>query len=99
MGKTMTEPTKKDKTSVLFSVPHRAGSLLQALEPLAQRGINMTRIESRPNRLRHWEYLFYVDIEGHERDQNVSGGLREMEKYCAFVKRLGSYPAGGAPWD
>ena len=99
IGKTMTKPTKKDKTSILFSVPHRAGSLLQALEPLAQRGINMTRIESRPSRLRNWEYLFYVDIEGHEKDENVSEGLREMENSCAFVKRLGSYPTGGAPWD
>jgi chorismate mutase/prephenate dehydratase len=99
MGKTIAEPTSKDKTSILFSVPHKAGALLRALDPLAQRGINMTRIESRPNRLRNWEYLFYVDIEGHETDENVSKGLREMEKCCAFVKRMGSYPAGGAPWD
>lgn len=98
MGKTIAAPTSKDKTSILFSVPHKAGSLLRALEPLARRGINMTRIESRPSRFRNWEYLFYVDIEGHERDENVSEGLLEMEKSCAFVKRLGSYPAGGAPW-
>jgi chorismate mutase/prephenate dehydratase len=99
MGKTMADPTSKDKTSIVFVVPHKAGSLLRALEPFARRGINMTRIESRPSRLRNWEYLFYVDIEGHELDENVSNGLMEMEKWCAFVKRLGSYPAGGAPWD
>lgn len=98
MGKTIAEPTLKDKTSILFSVPHKAGSLLRALEPLAQRGVNMTRIESRPSRLKNWEYLFYVDIEGHERDENVFKGLREMEKWSTFLKRLGSYPAGGGPW-
>jgi chorismate mutase/prephenate dehydratase len=94
MGKTSPGPSSKDKTSVLFSVQHKAGSLLRALEPLARRDINMTRIESRPGRQRNWEYLFYVDIEGHELDENISGGLKEMEKCCAFVKRLGSYPAG-----
>lgn len=99
MGKTAAAPTSKDKTSILFMVPHKPGSLLRVLEPLAERGINMTRIESRPSRLRNWEYLFYVDIEGHERDENVSKGLTEMEKWCALLKRLGSYPAGGAPWD
>jgi chorismate mutase/prephenate dehydratase len=99
MGKTAAAPTSKDKTSILFTVPHKAGSLLRALDPLAQRGINMTRIESRPSRLRNWEYLFYVDIEGHAMDENVSKGLTEMAKWCAFVKQLGSYPAGGAPWD
>ena len=94
MGKTSPGPSSKDKTSVLFSVQHKAGSLLRALEPLARRDINMTRIESRPGRQRNWEYLFYVDIEGHELDENISEGLKEMEKCCAFVKRLGSYPAG-----
>jgi chorismate mutase / prephenate dehydratase len=98
IGKMASFPTSKDKTSILFSVPHVAGSLLRAMDPLARRGINMTRIESRPSRLRNWEYLFYADIEGHEMDENVSRGLKEMEKSCAFVKRLGSYPAGGAPW-
>lgn len=98
MGKTGAGPTSNDKTSILFSIPHKAGSLLKAIEPLASRGINMTRIESRPTRLKNWEYLFYVDIEGHEMDEKVSGALREMGEYCAFVKRLGSYPAGGDPW-
>jgi chorismate mutase / prephenate dehydratase len=98
MGKTGAAPTSNDKTSILFSVPHKAGALLKALEPLSRRGINMTRIESRPSRLKNWEYLFYVDVEGHEMDEKVSGALKEMEAHCAFLKRLGSYPAGGAPW-
>jgi chorismate mutase/prephenate dehydratase len=99
VGKISPGPTSNDKTSALFSVPHKAGSLLQALGPLARRGINMTRIESRPGRLRNWEYLFYVDIEGHELDENVSEGLKEMEECCAFIKLLGSYPAGDEPWN
>ena len=50
-------------------------------------------------RMRNWEYLFFVDIEGHEDDQNVKETLLEMEKRCSFMKRLGSYPSGGTPWD
>ncbi|MBW1806216.1 MAG: hypothetical protein JRJ06_07610 [Deltaproteobacteria bacterium] len=59
----------------------------------------MARIESRPMKLRNWEYLFFVDIEGHENSSNVGEALKEMEVQCVFMKRLGSYPAGGDPWD
>ncbi|MBW2304899.1 MAG: prephenate dehydratase [Deltaproteobacteria bacterium] len=99
IGKSNNGPTGNDKTSLLFSVPHRAGALLRSLEPIAKRGINMTRIESRPMKTGNWEYFFFVDLEGHERDGNVGKAVREMEERCIFIKRLGSYPAGGELWD
>jgi chorismate mutase/prephenate dehydratase len=99
IGKNHTEPSGQDKTSLLFLLSHRPAALHKALGSLASRDINMTRIESRPMKTRKWEYLFFVDVEGHEKDPNVSEALTEMEGHCVFVKRLGSYPAGGAPWD
>jgi chorismate mutase / prephenate dehydratase len=54
----------------------------------------LTRIESRPAKTKKWEYIFFVDIEGHEQDQKVGEALNEMEKYCVFLKKLGSYPRG-----
>ena len=99
IGKGRSEPTGKDKTSLLFLLSHRPGALHRALGALAQRNINMTRIESRPMKIRNWEYLFFVDLEGHEQDGNVSEALSEMEENCVFLKRLGSYPEGGEVWD
>ena len=99
IGKGRSEPTGKDKTSLLFLLSHRPGALHRALGALAQRNINMTRIESRPMKIRNWEYLFFVDLEGHEQDGNVSEAIDEMEENCVFLKRLGSYPEGGEVWD
>ncbi|MBW1806196.1 MAG: bifunctional chorismate mutase/prephenate dehydratase [Deltaproteobacteria bacterium] len=99
INKNGSEPTGKDKTSLLFFLQHQPGALHRTLEALADRGVNMARIESRPMKLRNWEYLFFVDIEGHEKDSNVGEALKEMEAQCVFMKRLGSYPAGGDPWD
>ena len=99
IGKNNTAPTGTDKTSILFLLNHQPGALHKALAPLARRDINMSRIESRPIKMRNWEYLFFVDLEGHEQDNNVHEALKEIEGRCSFVKRLGSYPAGGDPWD
>jgi chorismate mutase/prephenate dehydratase len=99
IGKTRAKPTGKDKVSLLFFLQHVPGALHKALEALAKRDVNMTRIESRPMRTRNWEYLFYLDLEGHEEDGNMHSALEEMEEHCIFIKRLGSYPAGGDPWD
>ena len=59
----------------------------------------MARIESRPLKTKNWEYLFFVDLEGHENNKNVNDAIQEMEGHCTFMKRLGSYPVGGEPWD
>lgn len=85
-------PSGDDKTSLLVSGPNRTGSLMSLLEPLAKNRINMTRIESRPSRRGLWEYVFFVDIDGHAQDKRVRKALAELEKEAAFLKRLGSYP-------
>jgi chorismate mutase/prephenate dehydratase len=66
---------------------------------MAGRNINLTQIESRPLKTRNWEYLFFVDVEGHEQQDQMSNALMEMEQYCVFLKRLGSYPSGNVSSD
>ena len=85
--------TGHDKTSVLLSVPHRVGALHRAIEPFATGRLNLTKIESRPTRRRPWEYVFFVDIEGHQSDDAVAEVLDAVRERCLFVKVLGSYPA------
>lgn len=87
------EPTGDDKTSVLFSAPHRAGALLAVLEPFAQHGINMSTIESRPLKGRAWEYVFFLDLAGHVADPAMVKALAAVESRSLFLKVLGSYPA------
>lgn len=99
VGKTDSEPTGRDKSSILFFLNHKPGALYHVLGILARNNINMTRIESRPMKIRNWEYLFFVDIEGHEMDSNVNETILEMERTCPFVKRLGSYPAANQAWE
>ena len=93
------KPTGKDKTSILFLLNHRPGALYRVLKPLNDMGINMTRIESRPMKIRNWEYLFYADLEGHEKDEKMNNALNDMSENCAILKRLGSYPEGSMIWD
>ena len=99
IGKNRSEPTGKDKTSLLFLLKHKPGSLYKALGALADKNVNMTRIESRPVKTKTWEYMFFVDVEGHDQDDHMIRALRDMEKYCVFMKRLGSYPINNKPWD
>ena len=86
------KPTGRDKTSIIFSIRHVPGALYRALEPFALRDINLTRMESRPSRGRPWEYNFYVDLEGHVEDGDVSKALEELIKRTNFTKVVGSYP-------
>lgn len=86
-------PTGSDKTSVVFSTPHRAGALHQALTAFAEHGINLTLIQSRPARGKLWEYVFFVDFEGHADDQAPARAVAQLRDYCALLKVLGSYPA------
>jgi chorismate mutase/prephenate dehydratase len=90
LGHYFNPPTGDDKTSLLFAVSDRPGSLLAALDSLS--ATNMTRIESRPNRLFSWQYLFYVDIEGHRDDRHVQAALDTLAERVTFLKILGSYP-------
>lgn len=81
------------KTSIILTTRHVPGALYAALGELAGRGINMTKIESRPRRNRPWHYLFYVDFEGHEEDEPVREALLGILRHASFLKVLGSYPA------
>jgi len=85
-------PSGNDKTSIVFSVKHKPGALYQSLKELASRNINLTKIESRPTRLKPWEYNFYLDFEGHREDKVFQEALESLEKTALFVKVLGSYP-------
>ena len=89
-------PSGKDKTSLVMSTRNVPGAVHALLTPLAKHGVSMTRLESRPARTGRWEYLFYVDIEGHQQDANVAQALTELGEKAAFLKNLGSYPAGSA---
>jgi len=82
----------KDKTSLVMSTRNRPGAIHELLAPLAQHGVSMSRLESRPSRAGLWEYVFFMDIEGHQQDPKVAQALQELRELAAFLKVLGSYP-------
>lgn len=92
IGEKTCPPTGNDRTSILFSVHDRPGSLVAALKAFDSFEINMSKIESRPSKQKDWEYIFYVDLAGHCENGQVSSALEELEKHCSLVKLLGSYP-------
>lgn len=94
IGKENTDPTGRDRSSIMFSLLHQPGSLHKALEALAEAGIDMTSIQSRPTKIKNWEYLFFMDLDGHEKEEKLFRAIKKMEKNCLFLKRLGSYPVG-----
>ena len=87
-----TAPSGRDKTSLVLSVRNRPGALLELLAPLARHQIGLTRLESRPARNGAWEYVFYIDLDGHHADANIQAALHEVEAHCSFLKVLGAYP-------
>ncbi|RQO35685.1 chorismate mutase [Herminiimonas sp. KBW02] len=92
IGRLQTSASGKDQTSLVLSVPNKAGAVYNLLAPLAKHGVSMTRFESRPARMGTWEYYFYVDVEGHLQDVKVENALKELKDNAAFFKVLGSYP-------
>ncbi len=92
IGQDYSEPTGSDKTSVMFGVKHKVGALYDALSVFKADNINMTKIESRPSRNKNWEYYFFVDIDGHADDPEVSRALNELQEHCTIMTVLGSYP-------
>lgn len=92
LGRTRTEPTGDDKTSIIFAIHHSPGMLYKALQPFAEYGVNLSRIESRPNSRLPSHYLFFADLEGHREEEPLRRSLREMEKVVSILKILGSYP-------
>jgi len=83
-------PTGKDRTSLVMSAENKPGAVHALLTPLARHGVSMTRIESRPARARLWEYMFFIDVEGHQKEARVAAALAELK--APYLKILGSYP-------
>jgi chorismate mutase/prephenate dehydratase len=87
------DPRIPAKTSLVFTTPHREGALAHCLHLLAEQGVNLTKLESRPVPSRPWEYLFYVDIEGSVATDNTALALAALRRECPYLRVLGSYPA------
>ena len=85
-------PSGNDKTSLLISTKNIPGALLGLLQPLADHGISMNKIESRPAQGHKWAYIFFIDIDGHQQDKNAIQALNELKQQAALFKILGSYP-------
>lgn len=92
VGRQAVPPSGDDKTSLLLSTRNEAGGLYRLLAPLAEHGISMSRIESRPSRRGNWDYVFFVDVNGHREDPGLSAALAALRQQAGMYKELGSYP-------
>ena len=92
LGREAPAPAEPAGTSILFVLKNEPGTLYDALGAIASRGLNMTKIESRPSRRRAWDYVFFMDIEGHAEEPNLAAGLAELREKTEFFRLLGSYP-------
>ncbi len=92
IGKRATPASGRDKTSLLVYAENKPGALYAMLEPIVRNDLSMTRIESRPSRQGMWNYVFFIDIEGHAEDDNVAKALDELSQTASMVKVLGAYP-------
>jgi chorismate mutase/prephenate dehydratase len=93
LGPDRVGPTGRDRTSLVMSAHNRPGAVHELITPFALNGVSMSRIESRPARTGQWEYLFFVDVDGHEDDAIVAKALAEIRDKAPFLKVFGSYPA------
>ncbi|MGO9444704.1 MAG: prephenate dehydratase [Thiobacillaceae bacterium] len=87
----------RDKTSLVLSIPNRPGALVELLKPFSDAGVSLTKLESRPARQGNWDYLFYIDCEGHRQDAKVAAVLTQVSAKAAMLKVLGSYPCAVNP--
>ncbi|MBI3615304.1 MAG: prephenate dehydratase [Candidatus Omnitrophica bacterium] len=87
-----TRPGKRNKTSLMFALKDRPGALHDTLVPFKRCGINLTKIESRPSKRKAWEYLFFIDLEGHESEPRVQKALKGLGESTSDLRILGSYP-------
>lgn len=92
IGKQSPRPSGNDKTSLLVSTSNRPGALYDLLSPFSENGVSMSRIESRPSRRGNWDYLFFVDLEGHSEDEHVRDALEKLESNATMFRVLGAYP-------
>ena len=92
IGKQILVASGEDRTSLLVAAKDQPGALFHILKPLSECGVSMTRIESRPSKLGKWDYVFFIDVDGHKDDENLSMALRRLERITTQLKVLGSYP-------
>ncbi|MCO6504112.1 MAG: prephenate dehydratase [Snodgrassella sp.] len=92
LGYNETTASGRDKTSLIVAVPNKAGAVHQLLLPFAEHGVSMSKLESRPSRGGLWEYVFFIDVEGHQQDSALSAALNDLQQCSAFLKLIGSYP-------
>jgi chorismate mutase/prephenate dehydratase len=92
LGRETVPPSGHDKTSLLVSARNRPGALLGLLRPFEDRGISLTRIDSRPSKTEKWTYVFYIECEGHLGDSVLSEVVAQIEEHSIMLKKLGSYP-------
>lgn len=97
LDRTPAPRTERSKTSIVFVVDNKPGTLYQALGALATRGINLAKIESRPGRQRPWEYVFYADVDGHAADDALRAALDDLRRHTSMLRVLGSYPKAAPP--
>ena len=92
LGHQNTVPSGRDKTSLIVSAPNRVGTVHALLQPFSTHGVSMTKLESRPSRAGLWDYVFFIDIEGHPDTPVVAAALADLSERAAFVKIIGAYP-------
>jgi len=92
LGKHDVAASGEDKTSLAISTKNKPGAMVDLLEPLSRHGVSMTKLESRPSKQGLWDYVFYIDIEGHQTDEKVKAALVDLSDRASVVKVLGSYP-------
>ena len=93
ISKREAEPARKNKTSLVFATKNVPGALYACMGVFSSRGINLAKLESRPSKTKPWEYVFYVDFEGHVTDAACREAIAELEQKTSFLKILGSYPS------
>lgn len=95
IGSRASAPSGNDRTSIVFTLRDKPGELQKSFfQPFAEAGVNLTKIESRPSKERPWEYLFFVDFNGHREDKAIKSLIERVAKNCVYLKVLGSYPVG-----
>jgi chorismate mutase / prephenate dehydratase len=92
LGRELFSASGVDKTSLMLAAKDQPGALYQLLDPLARNGVSMTRIESRPSKQKKWEYVFFIDVEGHIEDPKLQAALKDLGPLAKQIKILGSYP-------
>ncbi len=94
IGDHQTSSTGNDKTTILCYIKDKPGALFDMIKPFKDLNVNMTKIESRPSKIKPWDYMFFIDFEGHVNDENIKLLLSEVEKHTSFLKVIGSYSKG-----